>query len=143
MQKCLYYWLLSIGGGHVVLGVALALGGQSSLLAPYFDNLLSQFGLHTAGAETRLLAQTLIQLLGPTVASWGLLFGCLVYLYRRHAEALIKLGIFAALLLWLPLDCLISASHGLYWQVYLNLGVGLLIGLPLALLKPQQAQLSR
>lgn len=140
MQKWLYLWLLSIGGGHIVLGVALALGGQSSLLAPYFDNLLSQFGLQDAGAETRVMAQTLIQLFGPTVASWGLLFCCLIYLYHRRGEALIKLSLFAALLLWLPLDCLISAAHGLYWHVYLNLAAGLLIALPLALLKPQQAR---
>ncbi|MDP3848177.1 MAG: hypothetical protein Q8R10_17315 [Pseudomonas sp.] len=139
MQAWLYLWLLSIGGGHVVLGVALALGAQSSLLTPYFDNLLSQFGLQNAGAETRVLAQTLIQLFGPTVASWGLLFCCLIYLYRRHGEALIKLAVFAALLLWLPLDCLISAAHGLYWHLYLNFAAGLLIALPLALLKPQQA----
>lgn len=139
-QKWLYLWLLSVGAGHVVLGVALALGGQSSLLAPYFDHLLSQFGLQAAGTETRLLAQTLIQLFGPTVASWGLLFCCLIYLYRRYGETLIKLSLFAALLLWLPLDCLISASHGLCWQVYLNLGAGLLIALPLALLKPQPSR---
>ncbi|MBX9753408.1 MAG: hypothetical protein K2X80_01545 [Pseudomonadaceae bacterium] len=138
-QKWLYLWLLGVGSGHVVLGVTLALGGQSSLLAPYFDNLLSQFGLHAADAETRIMAQTLIQLFGPTVASWGLLFCCLTYLYRRHGEALIKLSLFAALLLWLPLDCLISAAHGLYWHLYLNFAVGLLIALPLLLLKPQQA----
>ncbi|MDO8695889.1 MAG: hypothetical protein Q7J74_02140 [Pseudomonas sp.] len=140
MQKWLYLWLLGVGGGHVVLGVALALGAQASLLAPYFDHLLSQFGLHAAGAETRLLAQTLIQLFGPTVASWGLLFCCLIYLYRRRGEPLIKLSLFAALLLWLPLDCLISAAHSLYWHLYLNLAAGLLIALPLALLKPQQAR---
>jgi hypothetical protein len=46
---------------------------------------------------------------------------------------------FAALLLWLPLDCLLSARHGLYLQVYLNLCVGLLIALPLVLLKPPAA----
>jgi hypothetical protein len=140
MQKCLYLWLLGVGGGHVLLGVALAFGAQASLLAPYFDNLLSQFGLQDAGAETRVLAQTLIQLFGPTVASWGLLFCCLIYLYRRHGERLIKLAVFAALLLWLPLDCLISAAHGLYWHLYLNFAAGLLIALPLALLKPQQAR---
>lgn len=136
VQPWLYLWLLSIGSGHALLGIALALGGQSSQLAPYFDYLLGQFDLHAAGAETRLMAQTLIQLFGPTVASWGLLFCCLIYLYRRHGETLIKLCIFAALLLWLPLDCLISAAHGLYLHVYLNLSAGLLIALPLALLKP-------
>jgi hypothetical protein len=128
---------MAIGIGHALLGVALALGGQSSLIAAYFDYLLSHFNLHAAvGTQSRVMAQALVQLFGPTVASWGLLFCCLLYLYRRHAEALIKRCMFAALLLWLPLDCLISAQHGLYLHVYLNLGVGLLIALPLTLLKP-------
>lgn len=135
MQRWLYLWLLSIGAGHVVLGVALALGGQRALLAPYFDSVLRQFSLATDDAAARDMAQSLIQLFGPTVASWGLLFSTLLYLYRRHGDRLIKLAIFAALLLWLPLDCLISARHSLYLQVYLNLAVGLLIALPLAFLK--------
>lgn len=136
MQRLIYLWLQGVGAGHIVLGVALALGGQTTLLAPYFDTLLSQFGLARNDAAARSMAQTLIQLFGPTVASWGLLLCTLVYLYRRHGEVLIKLAIFAALLLWLPLDCLISARHGLYLQLYLNLAVALLIALPLALLKP-------
>lgn len=86
------------------------------------------------------MAQSLIQQFGPTVARWGLLFSTLLYLYRRHGDSLIKLAIFAALLLWLPLDYPISARHGLYPQVYLNLAVGLLIALPLAFLQPSPRQ---
>ena len=137
MQRLIYLWLLGVGAGHIALGVALALGGHAALLAPYFDTLLSQFGLAADNAPARHMAQSLIQLFGPTVASWGLLCCTLVYLYRRHGEGLIKLALFAALLLWLPLDCLISARNGLYLHVYLNLAVGLLIAVPLALLKPR------
>ena len=140
MQRLIYLWLQGVAAGHIVLGVALALGGQTALLAPYFDTLLSQFGLAADDAAARNMAQSLIQLFGPTVASWGLLFCTLLQLYRRHGETVIKLAIFAALLLWLPLDCLISARHGLYLQVYLNLAVGLLIALPLAFLQPSPRQ---
>jgi hypothetical protein len=143
MQKYLYLWLQAIGAGHIVLGVALALGAQTTLLEPYFANLLSQFALTDNDGLVLRLAQTLIQLFGPTVASWGVLFCTLLYLYRRHGDAVIKLAIFAALLLWLPLDCLISARQGLYLHVYLNLTVGLLIALPLAFLKPQRKPLMR
>jgi hypothetical protein len=139
MQRLIYLWLQSIGAGHIVLGVGLALRGQSALLAPYFDTLLEQFGLPVSDAAARSMGQSLIQLFGPTVASWGLLFCGLIYLYRERGERASKWLIFAALLLWLPLDCLISARHGLYLQVYLNLSVGLLIALPLALLKPPTA----
>jgi uncharacterized protein len=139
MQRLIYLWLLTLGAGHIVLGIALALGVQSALLAPYFDTVLEQFALPGSDTAARNMAQSLIQLFGPTVASWGLLFSGLVYLYRQRGEGGIKWLIFAALLLWLPLDCLISARHGLYLQVYLNLCVGLLIALPLALLKPLAA----
>lgn len=140
MQKYLYLWLQAIGAGHIVLGVGLALGAQTALLTPYFDSILSQFALAADDAAARRMAQSLIQLFGPTVASWGLLFSTLLYLYRQHGDRLIKLAIFAALLLWLPLDCYISARHGLYPQVYLNLAVGLLIALPLAFLQPSPRQ---
>jgi uncharacterized protein len=139
MQRLIYLWLMAVGAGHIVLGVALALGVQAARLAPYFDNLLTQFALPIDEAATRNLAQALLQLFGPTVASWGLLFSGLIYLYHQRGEALCKWLIFAALLLWLPLDCLISARHGLYPQVWLNLCVGLLIALPLARLKPRKA----
>lgn len=135
MQQLIYFWLQAIGAGHIVLGVALALGGQTALLAPYFDTFLEQFGLPLGDAAARSMAQSLIQLFGPTVASWGLLFCGLIYLYRQRGEACSKWLIFAAL----PLDCLLSARHGLYLQVYLNLCVGLLIALPLVLLKPPAA----
>jgi hypothetical protein len=71
MQQLIYFWLQAIGAGHIVLGVALALGGQTALLAPYFDALLEQFGLPLGDAAARSMAQSLIQLFGPTVASWG------------------------------------------------------------------------
>lgn len=53
MQKYLYLWLQAIGAGHIVLGLALALGAQTALLNPYFDSLLSQFALAANDAAAR------------------------------------------------------------------------------------------
>jgi hypothetical protein len=57
MQRLMYLWLLAIGAGHIVLGVALALGGKAALLAPYFDSLLEQFGLPLGDAAAQSMAQ--------------------------------------------------------------------------------------
>ncbi|MBB2495111.1 TIGR01777 family protein [Pseudomonas sp. UL070] len=78
----------------------------------------------------------MVRLFGPTVASWGLLFSVLVYLYREQGHRVIKPTLFAALLLWCVLDSGISASFGIYAHAYLNAAAALSIAIPLLFLKP-------
>ncbi|MEK1904846.1 MAG: hypothetical protein AAAB13_03635 [Pseudomonas sp.] len=137
MQNLLYRWLLLVGLGHVALGVVLAFTAQLAIAAPYFHYLYASFGISQPPAvEYQNLLITMVRLFGPTVASWGLLFSVLVYLYREQGHRLIKPALFAALLLWCVLDSGISAYFGIYAHAYLNAAAGLSMALPLLLLRP-------
>lgn len=137
MQNLLYRWLLLVGAGHILLGLGLALLGALPPLEPYFASLHASTGEALPSLAQQQLVKTLIQLFGPTVASWALFYCLLLALYRRHGDAWIKAGLYLGLLLWWGPDCWISARTGLYSHLYLNTAVALAIAIPLALLKPQ------
>lgn len=141
MQNLLYRWLLLVGIGHVLLGLVLALFGALPLMEPYFQALYASTGEAAPSLSQQALVKTLIQLFGPTVASWALFYCLLLALYRRHGDAWIKAGLLLGLLLWWGPDCWISARAGLYSHLYLNTAVALAIAIPLALLKPQMKKL--
>lgn len=136
MQNLLYRWLLLVGLGHVVLGVALAFTAQLPLADAYFQQLYASFAVEPVATPYHDLLTTLVRLFGPTVASWGLLFTLLVQLYRQHGHALIKPGLFAALLLWCVLDSGISLYFGILAHAYLNTAAALAIAIPLLALRP-------
>ncbi|WP_082805180.1 TIGR01777 family oxidoreductase [Pseudomonas sp. BMS12] len=136
MQRFLYRWLLLVGLGHVALGIALAFSAHLSLTQPYFDYLYASVSSSPASAEHQTLLRTMVGLFGPTVASWGLLFCGLIYLYRQHGSPVIKPLIFAALLVWCVLDSSISLYFGLHLHAYLNASAALSIAIPLFFLRP-------
>lgn len=136
MQNLIQRWLLLIGISHIVLGVGLLLFGGSPLLDPYLQSLYASTGETPPSAPQQELLRTMVRLFGPTVASWGLFYCALVQLYRHHGHRLIKPALYAGLLLWCLLDSGLSALAGLHQHLYLNIGVALAIGLPLALLRP-------
>jgi len=139
MQNQLYRWLLLVGLGHVALGIALAFAAHLPITQPYFDYLYASVATTTPPAEFQTLLRTMVGLFGPTVASWGLLFSLLVFLYREHGHRQIKPAIFAALLVWCLLDSAISLYFGLLWHAYLNTAALLSIALPLLALRPLKA----
>lgn len=140
MQQLLYRWLLLVGAGHVTLGLLLALGAHASLLEPYFHYLLSSVATAPPPAAFQTLLKSMVQLFGPTVASWGVLFTLLILLYRKHGYPWIKYGLYASLLVWCLPDSLISAQHGLYAHAYLNSVTALLIAGPLFFLVPSRSK---
>ena len=137
MQNLIYRWLLLVGIGHILLGLVLALFGALPPMEPYFQELYASTGEATPSLAQQALIKNLVQLFGPTVASWALFYCLLLALYRRHGEAWIKPGLYLGLLLWWGPDCWVSAQAGLYSHLYLNTAVALAIAIPLALLKPQ------
>ena len=139
MQTLLYRWLLLVGIGHITLGLLLAFTAHAGFLQPYFDYLLASVSPELAAPEFQTLLKSMVQLFGPTVASWGALFTLLIVLYRQHGHSWIKYGLYGALLIWCVLDSLISAQHGLVMHVYLNLSTALLIALPLFFLAPKHS----
>ncbi len=137
MQRYLYRWLLLVGVGHVALGLLLAFTAHAGFLQPYFDYLLASVSTERPAPEFQTLLKSMVQLFGPTVASWGTLFTLLIVLYRQHGHSWIKYGLYAALLIWCVVDSLISAGHGMLIHVYLNTSTVLAIALPLFFLQPR------
>ena len=136
MQTLLYRWLLLIGLGHVVLGVALIFAAHLPITQGYFDYLYASVSSSPPPAELHRLLRTMVSLFGPTVASWGVLFCALVVLYRHSAQSLIKPALYAALVAWCALDSGISLYFGLNLHAYLNSATALSLALPLFWLKP-------
>ncbi len=139
MQNLLYRWLMAVGLGHTGLGVALAFAAHLPVTRPYFDYLYASVAAVPPTEEFQALLRTMVGLFGPTVASWGVLFSLLVFLYRQHGHRQIKPVIFLALLVWCVLDSAISVHFGLRLHVYLNLAATLSIALPLIFLQPRPA----
>ena len=136
MQNLLYRWLLLVGLGHVALGIVLAFSAHLPITQPYFAYLYASVAATPPPDEFQTLLRTMVGLFGPTVASWGLLFSVLVFLYREHGHRQIKPAIFAALLVWCLLDSTISLYFGLLWHAYLNTAAVLSIAIPLVFLQP-------
>jgi len=139
MQPLIYCWLLLVGLGHVVLGIVLALVTHLPVTRPYFDYLYASVSASPPPIEFQGLLRNMVGLFGPTVASWGLLFSLLVFLYRQHGHRQIKPAIFAALLVWCLLDSALSIHFGLMLHAYLNAAAALSIALPLLALRPLTA----
>ncbi|MGY8810556.1 MAG: hypothetical protein ACKVK5_05935 [Pseudomonadales bacterium] len=136
MQKFLYYWLMLVGLGHFLLGLVFIVVAKTSLMTPYVAGLYAAFDV---GFETNVdqLMRSMLQLFGPTVASWGLLFCMAVYHYVAQGTAAIKLALITAVLVWFCLDTGVSAASGMYSHLWINTPVVVLILLPLWFLQPR------
>ena len=135
MQKYLYYWLLLVGVGHIILGMVFIVIAKTSLITPYINSLYQVFDVSFNSANDQLL-RTVLQLLGPTVVSWAALFCLAIHYYVKHGTTAIKQLIIIALLLWFAFDTGISMLNGINSHIVINSFVMLMILPPLLLLKP-------
>ena len=101
---------------HVAGGLLLPWLVQTALFDPYFA---------TASAALHLPDTTSLRflsgLIGPTIASWGLLFFLLVQQAFAHPSRRLWWGMVLAALLWAPYDSLLSWQQGISANVLLNL----------------------
>ena len=138
-QNGLYACLLSVGGIHAVLGLVFIIVCQTSFINPYIDELHAIFQI-SPSPETKDLTRFLLQLFGPTLSSWGVLFSLSVIHYRNTGNQRVKIMVLIATLLWYVIDCFLSYSYGVYSHLYLNTIVFIAIVIPLWLLQPQKRQ---
>ncbi|MAZ86382.1 MAG: hypothetical protein CL693_01960 [Cellvibrionaceae bacterium] len=139
MQKVYYYWLICVGVGHAILGCVFVLLAFTPLMAPYMGALYEAFQVEPA-AGVDLMLRTTLQFLGPTIASWGLLFALAVHFYRHHGYPLIKWYILIAVFIWFTMDTALSLSQGIYVHLIANLVALCAILPPLLLLRPNSVQ---
>lgn len=123
----LYRFLLLVGVLHVLAGLGFALGWPMPILAGYRTFLLQHFQLADLPQATRF-ANSVGQLFGATVASWGMLFIVTLKVYRETHLEMAKYGALGAVLLWFCLDSAISAYYGLWLHLLINVPVVALCG---------------
>lgn len=111
-------FLLLYAGLHILGGLLLPLLVDTSLFAGYNAAVAQAFSLQdpAAQAQTRYLTG----LMGPTVASWGLLFALAVHQAFVHPSRLAWWGLVLAGLLWAPYDSLLAWLHGILLNAAIN-----------------------
>lgn len=62
-------------------------------------------------------------ILGPTIASWGVLFFALVHQYFLTPTCFLWNSLLAAILIWAPLDSLLCTLNGIYAGAMGNIAV--------------------
>ena len=137
MRKILYPWLVIIALLHVILGLAVIYLAKSDIINPYLSELSLAFDL-TIDSQSETLIRTILQLFGPTIASWGILFFIGLNQYRNNGQPITKLLLIIALLTWFLLDTTISAYFNIYSHVYLNTVAFVVIVIPLIFLRPNR-----
>jgi len=70
MKKHLYFWLLLVGLGHIILGVLFVVIAKTPLITPYLENIHNLFYVKYDNANDQLL-RTILKLFGATISSWG------------------------------------------------------------------------
>lgn len=108
---------------HIIGGLLLPWLVDSALFTEYNRALAEAFSL--GDAASRAQASFLTGLMGPTIASWGLLFFFLLDYAFDHPDSRIWWGLVLAGLLWAPYDSFLSWQQGIYLNVLMN-GLSLL-----------------
>ncbi len=133
-QRCYEYWLYAFALAHVLGGLALPWLIHTELFRYYNQTLYAALRLQDAPSQEA--ARFLLGLIGPTMASWGLLFFLVLRQgFARPTPAAWWL-ILLALLLWAPYDSWLSWRQGLPLNALINAVALLLVLPPLLLLRP-------
>lgn len=103
---------------HIIGGLLLPWLVDSVLFTEYNRALAKAFSLGDAASQAQ--ASFLTGLMGPTIASWGLLFLLLLEYAFARPDPHIWRGMVLAGLLWAPYDSFLSWQQGIYLNVLMN-----------------------
>ena len=116
---------------HIIVGIILPFTVDSWLFTYYNRQMLAAF--NTDSAEALELGKFMLGILGPTIASWGVIFLFLV----RHAYGTRSKSawyyMLAAIIGWSAYDMALSILAGVYLNVLIDLVVLILLLTPLIL----------
>lgn len=127
-------WLQFIGVAHVFGGLFLPWLLHSSLTDGYRKQVFLAIG---ASHDAESVVTLMMSFMGPTIASWGVLF---LYFVKTafstpHRQDWHYLCL--ALLVWAPLDAGLSWMAGIYSNIVLDVAVVTGIALPIWLIRQQ------
>jgi uncharacterized protein len=131
MRRLYYRWLMLCGAAHVLLGLAFIGFMESPWAAGYVQHWVATLSLADVGHG---VVPTL-QFLGPTVASWGVLFCVALRGYWLTGARSMRWGLMAAIAVWFVADTGLSIWHGLVAHYAINAGALLALWLPVWLLR--------
>ena len=103
-----------VGPAHVAGGLLLFASGFSPTAMSLLESSL-------AASPALDWSPFFVAVLGPTIASWGLLFGALVNQFLTAPSTPGWRVLLLSLLLWAPLDTSLCLAYGFYGGVALNL----------------------
>ena len=110
-----------IGPVHIVGGITLAL---LSLIPPLREPLISTIFDTEVSIEPTIF---LVGVLGPTIASWGVLFTALARHYIERPSPQTWWFLFSSIAVWIPLDTLLCWYYGVYSGVWVNVAVSVVL----------------
>lgn len=122
-------FLQAIAVLHIIGGLLLPVLVETLAFNVYHQHLAHAFKLNSSmpAAETRFL----VGILGPTIASWGVLFLYTVKTAFSNPNPRAWWFIVIACMVWAPYDSWLSISHGVNLNAYLNLVVLACIAIPM------------
>ncbi|UTA46664.1 hypothetical protein L1F30_10875 [Simiduia sp. 21SJ11W-1] len=127
MQQWCYRWLMACGLGHGLLG----LGFIGFMASPASAHYVAEWALRfETGVNTQATVAAL-QFLGPTIASWGLMFCTALQGYWLIRASILWVGMILAIGVWLVFDTGLSAWYGLTSHYVINAFAALVLLLPL------------
>jgi hypothetical protein len=118
MVRNLAFWLQLIGWSQVIGGMSLPWLLRSDLMSNYVAHVFQALQLPP---EAQPAALILMSFLGPTIASWGVLFLFMVQTTLPSKTPKPMLFLCTALLAWAPLDIWLSWQARIYHNIWLDL----------------------
>jgi len=119
-----------VGPVHVVAGLLLFL----TAFFPSAQDALAS----AAGLTGDKFSPFLFAVFGPTVASWGILFGVVVRQFVEYPSRRLWNAMVLAVVIWAPLDTALCAYYGVYGGVAVNVLIATLLIVLLLKVKPKR-----
>ncbi len=132
-MKTIKKFLQLIACLHIVGGILLPFLVEIPVFNIYLQHLVHAFKLEnkTTGVEIRFL----VGLLGPTIASWGILFLFAINTGFSNPNPRAWWFIVIACVVWAPYDSWISLNYGVYLNAIFNCIVFVCIMIPMLMVK--------
>ncbi len=102
-----------VGPAHIAGGLLVFASGFSPTAQAWLESLFAQTG-------ELVWSPFFVAVLGPTIASWGLLFAVVVNQFYETPSPRLWKSLVAAVAIWAPLDTALCLYFGLYGGAVLN-----------------------
>lgn len=128
MSKAILYTMAWL---HIIGGALLPFINQ-------FDVAIDFVNSNLAGTAAQPGAVFWIGVFGPTVASWGVLFLCLLNIYFTQPSVAVWRSLLLAVLLWGLMDTSYCLLHDVPQALWTNIPALLLLLIPLLVVRPRR-----